>query len=154
MTLSTERSADNRRLVPSPGHNVTYVANDNRSEDVRESVTLPAHPAKANLVIAIPPAHRQSVQGLCAHHRTESPASQWVIRYDAESLLREFGLHFRLIESAKELHQTPFRTIQRSFTATASFNRTLGSSSMFRPLSLDLRLHHLPDIAPGAMPNK
>jgi len=36
-----------------------------------------------------------------------------VVRYDAESLHLEFGVHFRLLESAKELHQTPFGTIQQ-----------------------------------------
>lgn len=37
----------------------------------------------------------------------------YVVRYDAESLHREFGVHFRLLESTKELHQTPFGTIQQ-----------------------------------------
>jgi 2-polyprenyl-3-methyl-5-hydroxy-6-metoxy-1,4-benzoquinol methylase len=36
-----------------------------------------------------------------------------VMRYDAESLHGEFGGHFRLIESSKELHQTPFGTTQQ-----------------------------------------
>lgn len=36
-----------------------------------------------------------------------------VVRYDAESLHREFGVHFRLLGSSKELHQTPFGTIQQ-----------------------------------------
>jgi 2-polyprenyl-3-methyl-5-hydroxy-6-metoxy-1,4-benzoquinol methylase len=36
-----------------------------------------------------------------------------VMRYDADSLHREFGPHFRLLESVKELHQTPFGTIQQ-----------------------------------------
>lgn len=36
-----------------------------------------------------------------------------VVRYDAESLHREFGVHFRLLESVKELHQTPFGTTQQ-----------------------------------------
>ena len=36
-----------------------------------------------------------------------------VVRYDAESLHREFGVHFRLLDSVKELHQTPFGTIQQ-----------------------------------------
>lgn len=36
-----------------------------------------------------------------------------VVRYDAESLHREFGVHFRLLESVKELHETPFGTIQQ-----------------------------------------
>jgi 2-polyprenyl-3-methyl-5-hydroxy-6-metoxy-1,4-benzoquinol methylase len=36
-----------------------------------------------------------------------------VVRYDAESLHREFGVHFRLLESVKELHQTPFGTVQQ-----------------------------------------
>jgi hypothetical protein len=35
-----------------------------------------------------------------------------VMRYDAESLHNELGRHFRLIESSKELHQTPFGTTQ------------------------------------------
>jgi SAM-dependent methyltransferase len=36
-----------------------------------------------------------------------------VVRYDAESLHAEFGLHFRLLESLKELHETPFGTTQQ-----------------------------------------
>jgi 2-polyprenyl-3-methyl-5-hydroxy-6-metoxy-1,4-benzoquinol methylase len=36
-----------------------------------------------------------------------------VIRYDAESLHEEFGGNFRLVESSKELHQTPFGTTQQ-----------------------------------------
>jgi len=36
-----------------------------------------------------------------------------VVRYDAESLHREFGVQFRLLESSEELHKTPFGTIQQ-----------------------------------------
>jgi 2-polyprenyl-3-methyl-5-hydroxy-6-metoxy-1,4-benzoquinol methylase len=36
-----------------------------------------------------------------------------VMRYDAESLHDEFGMHFRLVESLKELHRTPFGTTQQ-----------------------------------------
>jgi len=36
-----------------------------------------------------------------------------VMRYDAESLHGEFGGRFRLVESSKELHQTPFGTAQQ-----------------------------------------
>jgi 2-polyprenyl-3-methyl-5-hydroxy-6-metoxy-1,4-benzoquinol methylase len=36
-----------------------------------------------------------------------------VVRYDADSLHDQFGAHFRLIESSKELHQTPFGTTQQ-----------------------------------------
>lgn len=36
-----------------------------------------------------------------------------VIRYDAESLHDQFGTRFRLVESLKELHQTPFGTAQQ-----------------------------------------
>jgi 2-polyprenyl-3-methyl-5-hydroxy-6-metoxy-1,4-benzoquinol methylase len=36
-----------------------------------------------------------------------------VMRYDAEELHDEFGAKFRLIESAKELHQTPLGTTQQ-----------------------------------------
>ena len=36
-----------------------------------------------------------------------------VVRYDAEALHRQFGGHFRIVESSKELHETPFGTIQQ-----------------------------------------
>ena len=36
-----------------------------------------------------------------------------VMRYDAESLHGEFGPRFRLVESSKELHDTPFGTTQQ-----------------------------------------
>jgi SAM-dependent methyltransferase len=36
-----------------------------------------------------------------------------VVRYDAESLHREFGTHFRMVGSSTELHHTPFGTIQQ-----------------------------------------
>ena len=36
-----------------------------------------------------------------------------VVRYEAESLHREFGVRFRLLGSSKELHRTPFGTIQQ-----------------------------------------
>jgi SAM-dependent methyltransferase len=35
------------------------------------------------------------------------------VRYDADSLHGEFGGRFRLIESSKELHETPFGTTQQ-----------------------------------------
>lgn len=36
-----------------------------------------------------------------------------VVRYDAESLHREFGVSFRALGSSKELHETPFGTVQQ-----------------------------------------
>jgi SAM-dependent methyltransferase len=36
-----------------------------------------------------------------------------VMRYDTDSLHAEFGTRFRLMESSKELHQTPFGTTQQ-----------------------------------------
>jgi SAM-dependent methyltransferase len=36
-----------------------------------------------------------------------------VVRYDAESLHQEFGVHFRLLDSPKEMHRTPFGTVQQ-----------------------------------------
>ena len=36
-----------------------------------------------------------------------------VVRYDAESLHKEFGVSFRLLDSFKELHRTPFGTTQQ-----------------------------------------
>jgi SAM-dependent methyltransferase len=35
------------------------------------------------------------------------------MRYDADSLHHEFGTRFRLVESSKELHHTPFGTTQQ-----------------------------------------
>jgi 2-polyprenyl-3-methyl-5-hydroxy-6-metoxy-1,4-benzoquinol methylase len=36
-----------------------------------------------------------------------------VMRYDADSLHDQFGAHFRLVESSKELHRTPLGTTQQ-----------------------------------------
>jgi SAM-dependent methyltransferase len=36
-----------------------------------------------------------------------------VVRYDADSLHKEFGVAFRLLGSSKELHETPFGTVQQ-----------------------------------------
>lgn len=36
-----------------------------------------------------------------------------VVRYDAESLHDEFGARFRLVDSSKEIHETPFGTTQQ-----------------------------------------
>jgi 2-polyprenyl-3-methyl-5-hydroxy-6-metoxy-1,4-benzoquinol methylase len=36
-----------------------------------------------------------------------------VVRYDADSLHGEFGRRFKLVESSKELHKTPFGTTQQ-----------------------------------------
>lgn len=45
-----------------------------------------------------------------------------VVRYDADSLHDEFGACFRMVESSKEVHQTPFGTTQRSCTATVEWS--------------------------------
>lgn len=36
-----------------------------------------------------------------------------VVRYDADSLHDQFGRRFRLLESSKQLHETPFGTVQQ-----------------------------------------
>lgn len=36
-----------------------------------------------------------------------------VARYDADSLHKQFGVRFRLVDSTKEIHQTPFGTTQQ-----------------------------------------
>ena len=36
-----------------------------------------------------------------------------VVRYDAESLHNEFGVHFNLLDHSEELHRTPFGTVQQ-----------------------------------------
>ena len=45
-----------------------------------------------------------------------------VVRYDAEALHREFGGRFHLLESAKELHQTPFGTTQQFLYCYCTFH--------------------------------
>ncbi len=47
-----------------------------------------------------------------------------VVRYDANSLHREFGVHFRLLDSVKELHQTPFGTIQQFLYCQCKVEKT------------------------------
>jgi SAM-dependent methyltransferase len=42
-----------------------------------------------------------------------------VMRYNAEELHEEFGTRFRLIESSKELHETPSGTLSSFFIAIA-----------------------------------
>jgi len=36
-----------------------------------------------------------------------------VVRYDADSLHREFGRRFRMLGNSKELHRTPFQSVQQ-----------------------------------------
>jgi hypothetical protein len=48
-----------------------------------------------------------------------------VVRYDAESLRREFGFQFRLLGSSKELHQTPFGTMQQFLYCYCRLESTL-----------------------------
>lgn len=36
-----------------------------------------------------------------------------VVRYDSDSLHDQFGARFRLLDSSKELHETPFDTVQQ-----------------------------------------
>ena len=36
-----------------------------------------------------------------------------VVRYDVESLHQEFGVRFRLLDSCKEMHRTPFGIVQQ-----------------------------------------
>jgi hypothetical protein len=36
-----------------------------------------------------------------------------IVRYDADSLHDEFGACFRLVESSKDMHQTPFGSTQQ-----------------------------------------
>ena len=45
-----------------------------------------------------------------------------VMRCDAESLHDQFGPLFQLVDSSKELHQTPFGTTQRFSIAIAQSN--------------------------------
>jgi len=49
-----------------------------------------------------------------------------VVRYAAESLHGEFGVHFRLLGSSKELHQTHSGRFNSSSIATAGSNNYRG----------------------------
>ncbi|HEX4576400.1 MAG TPA: class I SAM-dependent methyltransferase [Edaphobacter sp.] len=63
-----------------------------------------------------------------------------VVRYDAESLHREFGARFQLLSSSTELHQTPSGTIQQFLTChctveeQTSDHTTNSSTAPNRPL--------------------
>lgn len=48
-----------------------------------------------------------------------------VVRYDAPTLHDEFGRNFRLIESSKELHHTPFGTTQQFLYCYCKFEPNL-----------------------------
>jgi len=44
---------------------------------------------------------------------------------DAYTLRSEFGVRFRLLDTCKEMHRTPFGTVQRFFTVYAGSNELL-----------------------------
>jgi len=48
-----------------------------------------------------------------------------VVRYDTDSLHKEFGVHFRLLGSSKEQHRTPFGTIQQFLYCYCKFESHL-----------------------------
>lgn len=52
-----------------------------------------------------------------------------VVRYDAESLHNEFGVRFHLLDSSKELHQTPFGTLQQFLYASAEWSEVIKHST-------------------------
>jgi hypothetical protein len=62
------------------------------------------------------------------------------VRYDAESLHAEFGVHFRLLESLRELHQTPFGTVQQFLYCHCLVERSIlkPSHSQIRPRTIPL----------------
>ena len=57
-----------------------------------------------------------------------------VIRYDANSLQREFGDRFRLIESSEELHHTPSGGTQQFLYCDLRFEKTMRSGESAPPL--------------------
>jgi SAM-dependent methyltransferase len=48
-----------------------------------------------------------------------------VVRYDADSLHQEFGVRFRLVDSCKEMHETPFGTVQQFLYCLCRSNERL-----------------------------
>lgn len=77
-------------FLTTPGERLAYVRN----------VVSAVKPGGHVIVGTFGPAGPQKCSGLD------------VVRYDAGSLHDEFGRRFRLLESSKELHQTPFGTTQ------------------------------------------
>ena len=61
---------------------------------------------------SVKPAGHVVVSTFCPEDPTKCSGLE-VMRYDADSLHREFGARFRLIESSKELHHTPSGTTQQ-----------------------------------------
>ena len=71
---------------------------------------------RAAYVSAVKHAVRQGGHVIVGTFGPEGPAQcsgLEVLRYDAESLHDQFGARFRLVESLKELHHTPFGTTQQ-----------------------------------------
>lgn len=77
-----------------------------------------------NYVSTLPPSSRAPRSTICVldsgsisqEKRSQSATkcgSLDVVRYDAESLHSEFGARFRLVESSKESHETPFGSTQQ-----------------------------------------
>lgn len=77
-------------FLTTPGERLAYVRN----------VVSAVKPGGHVIVGTFGPAGPQKCSGLD------------VVRYDAGSLHDEFGRRFRLLETSKELHQTPFGTTQ------------------------------------------
>ena len=48
-----------------------------------------------------------------------------VVRYDAESLHNEFGVHFSLLDHSEELHRTPLGTVQQFLYCCAGSNERI-----------------------------
>jgi hypothetical protein len=48
-----------------------------------------------------------------------------VVRYDAKSLHQEFGVRFRLLDRCKEMHRTPFGTVQQFLYCLCGSNELL-----------------------------
>ena len=72
--------------------------------------------ARADYVVQVARAVKRGGHVLVATFGPEGPekcSGLDVVRYDAESLHDEFGVRFRLEESATEMHTTPFGTTQQ-----------------------------------------
>jgi 2-polyprenyl-3-methyl-5-hydroxy-6-metoxy-1,4-benzoquinol methylase len=65
-----------------------------------------------NVMKAVKPGGRVIVSTFAPEAPTKCSGLE-VMRYDAESLHNELGVRFRLVESSKELHNSPFGTTQQ-----------------------------------------
>lgn len=117
----------NRKRLAELSHHVKWVVGDITRTELRPAAYdvwhdravfhfLTAPSDRAAYVHQVAKAVKQGGHVIVSTFGLEGPikcSGLNVVRYDSESLHHEFGVHFRLLGSTKELHQTPFGTTQQ-----------------------------------------